>query len=124
MEGLSNFATPGLLLGLILAFGFWLSRAGKPYNGILFNIHKLIALVGVVYMGWELFQWTKAAGLSGLLLAFVAVAALSVIALFASGGLLSAKKLDHALTLAVHRIGMAALLLTLGAIAVLWATTG
>jgi len=48
MDTPSKFTLPGILFILTLAFGFWLSSAGKPYNGFLFNFHKLIALSGVV----------------------------------------------------------------------------
>ncbi len=39
----------GVLFGLTLAFGVWLSQAGKPYNPVLFNIHKLTALAAVIF---------------------------------------------------------------------------
>ncbi|MBL0344268.1 hypothetical protein [Candidatus Villigracilis affinis] len=35
MDVLSNFLTLGIVFLLTLAFGFWLSRIGKPYNGFL-----------------------------------------------------------------------------------------
>ena len=38
MDITSKFITPGIVFLLTLVFGFWLSNAGKPYNGILFNI--------------------------------------------------------------------------------------
>ena len=41
METLSKFTAPGVVFILTLIFGFWLSSTGKPYNGVLFNIHKL-----------------------------------------------------------------------------------
>lgn len=40
----------GFFYLFIFVSGFWLSRSGKPYNGIVFNIHKLIALVAVVFL--------------------------------------------------------------------------
>lgn len=119
METLSKFTIPGILLALTLVFGFWLSHAGKPYNGILFNLHKLIALGGVAYAGWQFLQLLKAANSSALLPVLLALTALAVIALFASGGLLSAGKLDYTLMRATHRIGIATLLAGIGAIAYL-----
>jgi hypothetical protein len=47
------------------------------------------------------------------------VAVLCVIALFASGGLLSAGKLDYAWILTTHRVGLAALVVVLGAVGIL-----
>ena len=48
MNILYPFAAPGGLFILTLVFGFWVSRLGKPYNGVLFNVHKLIALGALV----------------------------------------------------------------------------
>ena len=110
---------PGCAFFLTLAFGFWLSSAGKPYNGVLFNIHKLIALGGVIYAGWQLSQWMRAANTPAALVVLLVVAALCVIAPFVSGGLLSAGKLDYALMLRIHRIGIGALVICAGGVAYL-----
>lgn len=88
------------------ALGFWLSNIGKPYNGLLFNIHKLIALGAVVL---AVIQLTKIPNL--LMPPSLVLAALSVIALFVSGALMSAGKLDYALMLTIHRIGLATLII-------------
>ena len=119
MDTFSKFTFPGILLVLTLAFGFWLSSAGKPYNGILFNIHKLIALSGVIYTSWQFFQWMKIADASLALTILLVVTALCVITLFASGGLLSAGKLDYALMMLIHRIAPVALVVGLGLVMVL-----
>jgi hypothetical protein len=102
VEAFSKFIIPGILFALTLAFGFWLSHAGKPYNGLLFNAHKLIALGCVVLAGIQFSKTIHAA--DGLLIALLAVLALCVIVLFASGALMSAGKLDYALMLTIHRI--------------------
>jgi hypothetical protein len=114
MEAFSKFAIPGLLSVLTLVFGFWLSHAGKPYNGILFNVHKLIALGAVVL---AVFQLTKIPNLLtpvSLVAVGLVLAALSVIALFVSGALMSAGKLDYALMLTIHRIAPLALAVGFG----------
>lgn len=114
MELANKFITPGIVFILTVAFGFWLSNAGKPYNGILFNIHKLIALAGViltVVQFAKLPQRTAPISLVALLL-FLAV--LCVIALFVSGALMSAGKLDYALMLTIHRISPLVLVIALG----------
>jgi hypothetical protein len=102
MELANRFITSGILFLLTLAFGFWLSHAGKPYNGLLFNVHKLIALGCVVLAGIQVSKTLHAP--NGLLIALLAVSALCVIVLFASGALMSAGKLDHALMLTIHRV--------------------
>ena len=40
----SRFALPGALLLITYVSGFWLSALGRPYQGLPFNVHKLIAL--------------------------------------------------------------------------------
>jgi hypothetical protein len=101
METASQFITPAIILLMTLAFGFWLSHEGKPYQGLLFNGHKLIALAGVVLAG---IQFNKILHtFDGLLITLLVLMVLCVIALFTSGALMSAGKLDYAPMLAVHR---------------------
>jgi hypothetical protein len=113
--------TPILLFILTLAFGFWLSKVGKPYNGALFNIHKLIALGAVIF---AVIQISKT-GVSGspLLLVALVAAGLCAVALFASGAMMSIGKLDYALTLTVHRIALAMLVVATGVTAYLLNTS-
>jgi hypothetical protein len=86
---LENLYPTAGLLGLIIVFGFWVSRAGKPYNSILFNIHKLLALGAVVLTAVRLFSVNPFATFSGASLALIFVAALSVIGIFATGAAMS-----------------------------------
>jgi hypothetical protein len=114
MELANRFITPGILFVLTLAFGFWLSHAGKPYNGLLFNVHKLIALGAVVLV---IIQLTKTPNLLipvSLVAVGLGLAAFSVIALFVSGALMSAGKLDYALMLTIHRVAPVALVVGWG----------
>lgn len=119
LETLSKFTLPGILFVVTLVFGFWLSNAGKPYNGILFNIHKLIALAAVIYACWQFSQVLQPAHYSAILIALLVVSALGTIALFATGGLMSAKVLDYSLMLIIHRIAPVVLALALGSVAYL-----
>lgn len=86
----------GLFFLFILLSGFWLSRSGKPYNGLVFNIHKLtglgvgIYLIRTVYlshraMPLDPIQW-KAIAVT-VLLFLLAVAAGGLLSIFAGGGL-------------------------------------
>lgn len=101
---LTKFLLPGIAFILTLVFGFWLSHVGKPYNGLLFNVHKLIALGAVVATVIQLVKLLKGADALALVIVLLVVAALCVIALFASGALMSIGKLDYALMLTVHRV--------------------
>ena len=102
METLEKFTLPAVLLALTVVFGFWLSHAGKPYNGLLFNIHKLVALGCVVLAAIQFSKTLHASAWQ--LVVVLAVAALCVVALFVSGALMSAGKLDYVLMLSIHRV--------------------
>ena len=124
METITKFYTPGMGLLLTLAFGFWLSNSGRPYNGILFNIHKLIALGIVILTVIQVSRLLKIVNSPAVILALLVVAALCVIALFASGALMSLNKLDYMLVLTVHRIAPAVMVLAMGAAIYLVNTMG
>jgi hypothetical protein len=96
-----------------LALGFGLSLAGKPYNGLLFNVHKLVALGAVVAVGWEAIRWLRGADAPVGAFVLPAGAALLVVAMFASGALMSMGKLEYALVLNVHRAAAAMLVAAL-----------
>jgi len=113
MELVNQFIIPGSLFLLTLVFGFWLSHAGKPYNGILFNIHKLIALGCVVLAGIQFSKTFRAPDWQ--LVVLLIVLALCVIALFASGGLMSAGKLNYVVMVTIHRVALGLAVLSLAA---------
>jgi hypothetical protein len=114
MELLSRFILPGILLLITFAFGCWMSRLGKPYNGILFNIHKLAALGAVVLAGIQTYNLLKGASAQGIIVALAAMCVLCVIALFATGAFMSignplagsGQALPHAPLLTVHKIAL------------------
>jgi hypothetical protein len=110
---LSRFVIPGIAFILTLASGFWLSRSGRPYNGLLFNSHKLIALAAVVVAVVQPVGILKSTDLPALSIALLALAALCAAGLFVSGALMSAGKLDHALLHTIHRVALAALVIAL-----------
>jgi hypothetical protein len=113
MNTITRFAIPGIALLLTLAFGLWVSNAGKPYNGILFNIHKLIALGAVVLAIIQLTQTLKGTDSLVLIIVLLVLAGLSVIALFATGALMSMEKLSYTLTLTIHRVASVVIVLSM-----------
>lgn len=117
MHILYQFAVPGGLFILTLALGFWLSRLGKPYNGILFNAHKLIALGAVVVTAIQMVKLLRGMETQALVTVLLVVVALCVIALFVSGALMSAGKLEYNLMLAIHRVAPFVLVVGLGLVA-------
>ncbi|MBK9603626.1 MAG: hypothetical protein IPO36_17575 [Anaerolineales bacterium] len=103
MDVLSNFLTLGIVFLLTLAFGFWLSRAGKPYNGVLFNIHKLLALAAVIVAVFEIRKTLQGDGATPFYGVLIALTGVSIIALFATGALMSIGKLNYAVSLTIHK---------------------
>jgi hypothetical protein len=92
MEMISKLINPILGFILTLVFGFWLSRRGKPYHGLLFNVHKLVALGTVILTAMVVYQASKTITAEILVMVSLLLAAISVVALFVSGALMSAGK--------------------------------
>ena len=104
MDTLSTFFTPIVGFFITVAFGLWLGRVGKPYNGILFNIHKLIALGAVILTAVQIYNLLKDSQAQALLFISIIVAAIIVIVLFASGAFLSIGKLKYETMKTIHNI--------------------
>ncbi len=99
---ITQFIPPAVVFVLILASGVWLSSAGKPLNGAIFNIHKLIALGGVVLTAVQIARAFHAAEVQAVLILLVILAGVCVLALFATGAFMSIGKLRYGLLRAVH----------------------
>lgn len=82
----------GLLFAGILVSGLVLSRNGKPYSMVLFNIHKLAALGTAVYLAVSVIRIHRVAPLGGPALAVWILSAVCFVILAASGGVVSAVK--------------------------------
>ena len=79
----------GLFFVFIFLFGFWVSRAGKPYNTLLFTIHKLVGLATGIYLIVSIYHAHQAASFSPLEIMVISLTVLIFICLVAAGGLLS-----------------------------------
>jgi len=94
----------GLVFVVIFASGYWLSRAGKPYNVIVLTVHKLISLAAVVLLVIVMIQSNQVAALSAIELSAGVVTGLFLLGLMATGGLLSIDKQMPAIVLRLHQI--------------------
>jgi hypothetical protein len=103
MDVLSRFVTPLLIFLLTLASGLWLSRSGKPLNSAIFTVHKLIALAAVVAFALQTNGALKTVAIQPLLIALLALVALCIVTLFASGALLSLARTPHPVLLPIHQ---------------------
>ena len=86
----SKMIYTGAFFLFIFLSGFWLSRSGKPYNGLIFNIHKLIGLAAGIYLVRAVYMTHKDAPLSGVQWTAIVITILLFILTVAAGGLLSA----------------------------------
>lgn len=114
MTTISNFFTPAIVFILTLLFGFWLSRRGKPYNGILFNIHKLIALGTVILLSMKIYDTFRNMEVQILLIILLIVAGLCMVALFASGAFLSIGNMNYRVMKTIHNIAPVLLVIATG----------
>lgn len=114
MELASQFLYPVLgFLGTV-GFGLWLSRRGRPYPGLLFNVHKLVALATVILTGLAVYRLIKELDTGTATLLFLGVAVVGVITLFASGAFLSANKGEYRVMKRVHNIALFAAVIAMG----------
>jgi hypothetical protein len=99
-----SYAVSGLFFTLIFIIGFWLSRSGKPYNGILFNAHKLTVLATVVYLTVTIYKVHQAQPLGSVQITASAVTAACFLVTILTGGLGSLEKAMPAILLKIHRL--------------------
>ncbi len=124
MDILSKFFIPIIGFLITVAFGFWLGMIGKPYNGILFNIHKLIALSVVILASLQVYKIFKVIEPQSLLLVSLAGVVICVLALFASGAFLSIGNVKYETAKLIHNIALAGMVITAGSSMVLLSGMG
>lgn len=93
-----------LFFFVIFLFGIWLSRSGKPYNGLILNIHKLIALAAGVFLAMIIYQINQVAKLKTTELIASVVTGLLFLVTGISGGLASIDKPMPMVILTMHQI--------------------
>jgi hypothetical protein len=109
MDVASRFVLPGALLLITYAAGFWLTSLGRPYQGLPFNLHKLIALGAVVFAVLRFYDLLKGGPVPFVVIVLAILGIASVVALFATGALLSVGNLPHAPLLLGHRVALVTL---------------
>ena len=104
----------GILFVITVGFGFWVSRMGKPYHALLFNIHKLVALGGVILGSIRIFKLDPLAEFPLLVIGLLGVAAVCVITMFATGAVMSIKEEETRLVLTIHQISPFLITISMG----------
>jgi hypothetical protein len=104
----------------VFAFGFWLSRSGKPYHTILLNAHKLIALAALVYLAIAVIRANRATPLGAVEWIVVVVTGLFYLITTVSGGWVSIGKAMPAALSTVHKVSLHLTVLSSVATLYLW----
>jgi hypothetical protein len=112
MEFVNQFRIIGIIFLGTVGFGLWVSRLGKPYHNLLFNIHKLVALAGVVLVVMRLIKLDPFVSFSLLALILIGAAFAGVLAMFISGALLSIQDEISRLVQLIHQISAGVIALT------------
>jgi hypothetical protein len=100
-----GYLVAGALFVVTAGLGVWLGALGRPYGVLLLTGHKLIALAATV-SGVALVRSAIAAAQapSRGTTAAIAIVAVAVVALFATGGLMSAGRMPVSAGRAVHSV--------------------
>ena len=97
-------AGTGLFFLFIFLSGFWLSRSGKPYSAIIFNIHKLIGLAASVFLVITIYHINQVAALSAIELIAGVVTGLFFLSTGISGGFVSIDRPMPAAISMMHKL--------------------
>jgi hypothetical protein len=115
MDIIQRFLPTGILLLATIGFGFWVGRRGRPYHNLLFNIHKLLALAGVVITGIRFFRLVPASLFPTTILILAATALIPVIVLFTTGAIMSIREEESKSVLLFHQLSLAAIFILIAA---------
>lgn len=99
-----KFIITGLLLAGMILTGFIVNRSGKPYSTLLLTFHKLVSLGALIYLSVNINHAMRIAPVSSIGLAVIILSAVLFIALFATGGMISAMKAPTRAILIVHHL--------------------
>ncbi len=101
---IGKFVIAGLFFAFMVASGLWLSHTGRPINVLILTVHKLISLGAVVFLGITVYRIHQAASLTPLELAACVLTLVFILALMATGGLLSTAKAMPGFVLKIHQV--------------------
>lgn len=101
----------GVLLILLIIAGILLHKAGKPYNTLIFAVHKICTIALVIIMVFVLVNYLKITGLPFSFYLVLSLATIALLSLLISGGMMSLDKGEAGMLL-IHRLSTAFFLLS------------
>lgn len=112
---LSRVIGAGVFFLFLLFSGYWLTRSGKPYPAVLFNVHKFIALGMIVFLVISVNKMHQAAAFPPLAVAGMVLTGICLAALLVTGGLMNiTRPMPAAVSIAHHLLPYLAVLSTAG----------
>ena len=109
----TKLVTNSILFILIIISGIWLSKPGKPYNPVTFNIHKFVALVFIVYTIILAKGLVKTVEMSSMNWLFLILSGFLILLVLVSGGIISSKVEIIKPFVIVHKVSSGAVLIVL-----------
>jgi len=95
----------GVLGVLTLISGVLVTKAGRPLNAALFNLHKMIAVVAIVLIIMSAVQLYKAGETKAVMeLGLIILVGILFTALVATGGMLSFEREWPSVVLKIHQV--------------------
>ena len=109
----SSKVTISILFFIItLVVGFVLHKKGKPYNSLIFNLHKLASVAMVILLVLELSGFIRVTEVNALFIICLMLSGFFTLVLFLTGAMMSLDKLQEIMRI-IHRASSVLLLLTL-----------
>ena len=82
------------LVLITIVMGLILHKSGKPYNTIIFSIHKLATIAFLIFIVVIVVNHIRINGSDGIFITFLIASIISVFALMISGGLMSLDRMQ------------------------------
>ena len=109
----TKLVTNSILFILIVISGIWLSKLGKPYKPVAFNIHKFVALVFIVYTIILSKGLVKTVEMSSMNWLFLILSGFLALLILFSGGIISNKEEIIKPFVIIHKVSSGAILIVL-----------
>ena len=103
-DSISIIATIGVLFLIKFLSGIWLSRSGRPLNGIVLTVHKIVSLLIVVLIAITVRRLRQGIAVSAVETSAIVITGLFFLSAVVSGGLLSTGKPTPAVVGTVHKV--------------------
>lgn len=91
-------------LVLVICSGMWLMKYGRPYNGFITTVHKLVSIAYAVYLFIYLRHYRNSSPITGWETAVIDIALLLFVGTVASGGVLTIERPVPSYVTILHKL--------------------